>query len=48
MERLRTMTSKEVFQVAVAAGIYNSNGELTAPYRDDTSESSAAPRSVRQ
>ncbi len=33
---LRNMTREEAFALAVEAGICDSNGELTAPYRDDS------------
>lgn len=33
MARLRIMSPEEIFQSAVAAGIYTPDGQLTAPYR---------------
>jgi uncharacterized membrane protein affecting hemolysin expression len=45
--QLRNMTREEAFELAVEAGIYDSSGELTAPYRDDSSRNvhlSGAPR----
>jgi hypothetical protein len=33
--KLENMTPKELFQLAVDAGIYNSDGSLTKPYRSD-------------
>lgn len=40
LARLRAMSPEEIFQSAVAAGIYTPDGQLTAPYR---SEEEAAP-----
>lgn len=33
----------QVFEIAVRAGIYTSDGELTADYRDDAEPSSSRP-----
>ena len=41
LAELRKLSSAEIFQVAVRAGIYTEDGELTAPYRSDTSTESA-------
>lgn len=35
IQRLRQMSAEEVFQVAVSAGIYTPEGELTPRYRSD-------------
>jgi hypothetical protein len=35
LRKLKAMTPKEVFELAVRAGIYTPDGELTAHYRDD-------------
>jgi hypothetical protein len=36
MERLKNMTSEEIFNTAVQAGIYTPNGKLTEYYRQPT------------
>jgi hypothetical protein len=40
---MRKMTSKQLFDLAVRAGIYTRQGKLTRPYRDDTGPSAARP-----
>lgn len=40
---MRKMTSKQLFDLAVRAGIYTKQGKLTRPYRDDTGPSAARP-----
>ncbi len=40
---LETMTTAELFQVAVRAGIYTKDGTLAAPYRDDAEPSACRP-----
>jgi hypothetical protein len=40
---LAAMTTEEQFQVAVRAGIYTPDGQLTEPYRDDGEPSACRP-----
>ena len=37
------MSTKELFQIAVRAGIYTEDGQLTPPYRDDAEPSASRP-----
>ncbi len=43
LAELGSMTPDELFEVAVRAGIYTKDGELTAPYRDDGEPSAHRP-----
>jgi uncharacterized protein (DUF433 family) len=43
LARLRGLTPEEAFAIAVRAGIYTPEGELTEPYRDDASPSASRP-----
>lgn len=38
MERMRSMSGEQFLASAVRAGIYTSDGQLTAPYRSDDQE----------
>jgi hypothetical protein len=40
---LQKLSIDELFQVAVRAGIYTKDGELTPPYRDDGEPSACRP-----
>jgi len=46
LRRLREMTVDEAFAVAVRAGIYTPEGELTAPYRSDDEDDDSRPAST--
>lgn len=43
LAEMRAMTSEELFELAVRAGIYTKDGKLTAPYRDDAGPSASRP-----
>ena len=43
LAEMRKMTSKELFGLAVRAGIYTEQGKLTPPYRDDAAVSASRP-----
>jgi hypothetical protein len=43
LAEMRKMTPKQLFEIAVRAGIYTKRGRLTSPYRDDTAPSAARP-----
>jgi hypothetical protein len=43
LARLRGMTRDEAFALAVEAGIYTPDGELTPPYREDAGPSLYRP-----
>lgn len=40
---LRELSLEELFQLAVRAGIYTEDGELTPPYRHDAGPSASRP-----
>lgn len=44
LAEMETMSDEELFQLAVRAGIFTPNGELTPPYRDDAEPSACRPR----
>jgi hypothetical protein len=44
LQRMDEMTPEELFQIAVRAGIYTPDGQLTPPYRDDAEPSACRPR----
>jgi hypothetical protein len=43
LAELEQLSTKEVFQLMVRAGIYTPDGELTPPYRDDGEPSACRP-----
>lgn len=43
LAKMEKATDDELFQIAVRAGIYTTDGELTAPYRDDADPSGCRP-----
>ena len=43
LAEMETMSDEELFQLAVRAGIFTPNGELTPPYRDDAEPSACRP-----
>lgn len=43
LARMRQMSVEEIFALAVDAGIYTEEGELTPPYRDDAEPSACRP-----
>jgi hypothetical protein len=43
LAEMRKMSVEELFQLAVRAGIYTEDGELTPPYRDDAEPSASRP-----
>jgi hypothetical protein len=43
LAELQKLSIEELFQVAVRAGIYTQDGQLTAPYRDDSEPSGYRP-----
>jgi len=40
---MQQLSIEELFQLAVRAGIYTEDGELTPPYRDDAEPSASRP-----
>lgn len=42
------MTREEAFALAVEAGICDENGELTAPYRDDSALNVSGPEATHE
>jgi hypothetical protein len=42
MARARSLSPEEIFAIAVHAGIYTPEGELTPPYRDDEPHDASA------
>ena len=43
LAELQKLSIDELFRVAVRAGIYTEDGELTPPYRDDAEPSACRP-----
>lgn len=43
LAELQKLSIEELFQVAVRAGIYTPEGQLTSPYRDDGEPSGCGP-----
>lgn len=43
LAELEQMSTTEIFQVAVRAGIYTADGQLTEHYRDDAEPSASRP-----
>jgi len=43
LAELQKLSLDELFRVAVRAGIYTEDGELTPPYRDDAEPSTCRP-----
>jgi hypothetical protein len=43
LKSLETMTPEEIFALAVRAGIYTEDGELTPPYRPEAGPSEHRP-----
>lgn len=43
LAELEQMSTAEIFQVAVRAGIYTTDGQLTEHYRDDAEPSASRP-----
>ena len=43
LAELQKLSVDELFGVAVRAGIYTEDGELTSPYRDDAEPSACRP-----
>lgn len=43
LAEMRQMSVEEIFQLAVRAGIYTEDGQLTPPYRDDAEPSASRP-----
>lgn len=43
LAKLRALSPEERFQLAVRAGIYTPDGQLTPPYRDDAEPSACRP-----
>lgn len=43
LAEMRRMSGEEIFQLAVRAGIYTEDGQLTPPYRDDAEPSASRP-----
>jgi hypothetical protein len=43
LEDLQRMSVEELFALAVRAGIYTKDGQLTPPYRDDAPPSACRP-----
>ncbi len=43
LAEMEQMSAEELFQIAVRAGIYTPDGELTPPYRDDAEPSACRP-----
>ncbi|HSK03747.1 MAG TPA: hypothetical protein VK932_20985 [Kofleriaceae bacterium] len=43
LAEMRRMSTEEFFQLAVRAGIYTEDGQLTPPYRDDAEPSACRP-----
>jgi len=43
LAEMQQMSVEELFQLAVRAGIYTEDGQLTPPYRDDAEPSASRP-----
>lgn len=43
LAEMQQMSTEEFFQLAVRAGIYTEDGQLTPPYRDDAEPSACRP-----
>jgi hypothetical protein len=43
LAKLRRLSPQELFEIAVEAGIYTPDGQLTPPYRDDAEPSACRP-----
>lgn len=43
LAQMREMSTAELFDLAVRAGIYTKQGKLPEPYRDDSAPSAARP-----
>ena len=43
LAEMQKMSVEELFQLAVRAGIYTEDGQLTPPYRDDAEPSASRP-----
>lgn len=43
LAEMREMSADEIFAIAVSAGIYTEDGQLTPPYRDDAEPSACRP-----
>ena len=43
LAEMQQLSIEELFQLAVRAGIYTEDGELTPPYRDDAEPSASRP-----
>ncbi len=43
LAEMEQMSIKELFELAVRAGIYTEDGQLTPPYRDDAEPSACRP-----
>ena len=43
LAEMQQMSAEEIFQLAVRAGIYTEDGQLTPPYRDDAEPSASRP-----
>lgn len=44
LAKMGKMSPRELFRLAVKAGIYTQSGKLTPPYRDDAGPSASRPR----
>lgn len=44
LEKMQGWSSKQLFDLAVRAGIYEENGKLAAPYRGDADPSGSRPK----
>jgi hypothetical protein len=43
LAEMRQLSVEEIFRLAVRAGIYTEDGQLTPPYRDDAEPSASRP-----
>lgn len=43
LARMQAMSDEEFMALAVAAGVYTEDGQLTPPYRDDADPSACRP-----